>query len=124
MKRSVVAITALLFMTPPTVATTETLRLQVNSAAITHSPDASHVPQVDVRLTEDGGRALFAFSAAHVGKHVVASIDGKRATPPIRLLTPLAGGIFILPVASEDEARKLATGLADGSASLSIELTD
>lgn len=120
-KLSAVAIplNALALISP---AAAETIKLQVESGAITGTNDCQS-GRLEVYLTAQGTKDLWEFTGRHVEKKVDILIDGEvKASPVIR--EPIMGRT--VPIANPDtdaERRETIARLAEGTMVLELRLS-
>ncbi|WP_156295844.1 hypothetical protein [Methylobacterium aquaticum] len=98
------------------------LTLAISSAEAVVDERYRTRPQIVVRLDDAGRRGFGDFTARHVTQCAVFLVDGRAASVPSRILTPITGGYAVFYPVAADRAAQIAQLLSRHAATLAVEV--
>lgn len=98
------------------------LFLPVQSISIELDPINSSTFQINVHLTEEGRSRFGRFTTEHVGDKIKFLADARAVSPPVRILTPMNGGVVVFKSVPSNEAEQIAQEISKHLAAFAVEL--
>lgn len=98
------------------------LFLPVQSTSTELDPSDSSKSQVHVHLTEEGRSRFGRFTTEHVGDRIEFLASARAVSPPMRILSPIIGGVVVLNSVSSNEAEQTSREISKDLAAFGVEL--